>query len=161
VAGRSSAASTEATELFFALGSVVKRLRHNPLPAQEGLAAAMQGMSPAPRHIATLVQVATDGPIGMTELAERLSVSLATVSQVVSDLVDWGLLERATDTVDRRRTFVTVAPAHQLTIRAMLESRLRPLERTLRRLERDERAAFVRGLTVLAQELDHTKEIVR
>src|SRR5260221_8302668 len=97
-AGGASAASAEATELFFALGAVVKRLRHNPLPAQEGWAAALQGKSPAPRHIAALVQVATDGPIGMTELADRLSVSLATVSQVVSDVVDWGLLERTTDT---------------------------------------------------------------
>jgi DNA-binding MarR family transcriptional regulator len=159
--GRTSAASAEATELFLALGAVVKRLRRNPLPDNEGLSAAMLGKSPAPRHIAALVQVATDGPIGMSELAERLSVSLATVSQVVTDLADWGLVERSTDPTDRRRTFVTVAPAHQITIRALLESRLRPLERALRRLEADERAAFLRGLTVLAEELDHTKETVR
>ena len=158
---RKSAASAEATELFMALGAVLKRLRRHPLPKGDEFNAALQGVAPAPRHITALVQVATDGPLGMSELAERLSVSLATVSQVITDLADWGLVERTTDTADRRRTFVTVAPEHQPTIQAMLESRLRPVERALRRLEPDERAAFLRGLTTLAEELEHTKEPVR
>src|SRR4051794_25557439 len=153
---RTAAASTEATELFIALGAVVKRLRRNPLPADEALREAMVGMAPAPRHITALVQVAAEDRLGMGELAERLSISLATTSQVVSDLADWGLVERSTDDTDRRRTYVTVAPEHQTTIRALLDSRLRPLDRTLRRLEPDERAAFVRGLAVLADELDQT-----
>lgn len=150
---RRSTISTDATELFLAVGAVVKRLRRNP-QAGEALSAAMSGRVPAPRHIAALLQVASEDRLGMTELAERLSVSLATTSQVVSDLADWGLIERTTDETDRRRTFVTVAPAHQATIRALLDSRLRPLERALRRLDTDERAALVRGLTVVAEELD-------
>jgi DNA-binding MarR family transcriptional regulator len=85
-----------------------------------------------------------------------LSVSLATVSQLVTELADWGFVERTTDESDRRRTYVTVAPAHQATIRAIIESRLRPLERTLHRLETDERAVLLRGLTMLAEELDRT-----
>jgi DNA-binding MarR family transcriptional regulator len=157
---RTGAASEQSTELFLALGAVIKRFRRHPLPAGERLNAAMQGRTPAPRHITALVQVATDGPIGMTDLAERLSISLATASQLVTELADWGLVERSTDDTDRRRTFVTVTPAHFATIRAMLDSRLRPLDRTLRRLEPDERAAFVRGLTVLAEELDNSEETV-
>jgi DNA-binding MarR family transcriptional regulator len=156
-----AATSTDTTELFLALGAVVKRLRRNPLPASDDWAAAMQGVTPAPRHISALVRIATDGPIGMSELAERLSVSLATTSQVVTDLADWQLVERSTDDADRRRTFVTVAPAHQRTIRALLESRLQPVDRALRRLEPDERAAFLRGLTVLADELDHNQDAAR
>lgn len=152
--------SPEATELFLALGAVVKRLRRHPLPS-DGLQSAFQGSSPAPRHISALVQVATDGPVGMTELADKLSVSLATMSQLVTELADWGLVERTTDATDRRRTFVSIAPEHQATIRALLESRLRPLERSLRRLESDERAAFLRGLIVLAEELDSSHEAVR
>lgn len=153
-----TAAAPATTELFLALGAVVKRLRRNPLPAPEGWTAAIQGMSPAPRHISALVQIATDGPIGMSELAERLSVSLATASQVVSELADWKLVERSTDDADRRRTFVTVAPAHQRTIRALLESRLKPLDRCLQRLEPAERTAFLRGLTVLSEELDRNQD---
>src|SRR3954447_731218 len=146
---RTAAASTEATELFIALGAVVKRLRRNPLPADEALREAMSGMAPAPRHISALVQVASEGRLGMGELAERLSISLATASQVVTDLADWGLVERATDDTDRRRTFVMVARAHKETIRELLTSRLRPMERTLQRLEPDERSALLRALTVL------------
>ncbi len=149
-----AAASTEATELFLALSAVVKRLRRHPLPAAETLNAAIHGASPAPRHVAALVQVAADGPVGMTDLADRLGVSLATASQVVTELAEWGLVERSTDDVDRRRTFVALAPAHVATIRAVLDSRLRPVDRTLERLEPGERRGFLRGLTLLADELD-------
>lgn len=156
------APSADATELYFALGAVVKRLRRNQ-QVGEALGAALAGASPAPRHVFALLQVASEDRLGMSDLADRLGVSLATTSQVVTDLADWGLLERSTDAVDRRRTYVTVAPEHQATIRALLDSRLRPLERALRRLEPDERTALVRGLTVLADELDQTmaKEPVR
>ena len=156
-----SSPTAAATELFIALGAVVKRLRHRPIPEDEGLRAAFTNKAPAPRHIAALLQVASEDRLGMSELAERLSVSLATARQVVTDLAERRLVERATDESDRRRTFVTVAPAHQATIRALLDARLKPLERTLRRLEPDERAAFVRGLTVLAEELDRTMETAR
>jgi len=156
-----SSPSAAATELFIALGAVVKRLRRNPIPADESLRDALAGVTPAPRHIAALLQVASADRLGMGELAELLSVSLATASLVVTDLADWGLVERSTDEADRRRTYVTVASAHKATIRALLDSRLRPLEHTLRRLEPDERAAFVRGLTVLAEELDRTMETAR
>lgn len=153
--------SAAATDLFIALGAVVKRLRRNPIPADESLREAMAGMALAPRHIAALLQVASADRLGMSELAERLSVSLATASLVVTDLADWELVERSTDDSDRRRTFVTVAAAHRATIRALLDSRLQPVERTLRRLEPDERAAFIRGLTFLRKELDVMMETTR
>jgi DNA-binding MarR family transcriptional regulator len=154
------------TELFLALGSVVKRLRHSPLPGAEHGHAELGNAQPAPRHIAALLQIAADGPIGMSELAEKLHVSLATTSQVVTDLGEWGLIERSTDTADRRRTLVSVAAAHRPLTRAIIDQRLRPLQRTLRRLEPDEAAALLRGLVVLADELDTaattpTKEMSR
>jgi DNA-binding MarR family transcriptional regulator len=152
-----AATSAQATELLAALIGVVKRLRRHPLPAAE-LARVEHGPAPAPRHVAALIVLATEGPIGMTDLAERLSVSLATASQVVSELAEWGVIDRTTDPHDRRRTFVTLAPAHEKTIHALLDSRLRPVERALQRLEPDERAAFIRGLDVLADELDQMKE---
>lgn len=156
--GVTTAPSAAATDLFIALGAVIKRLRHRAIPEDERLRDAFAAKPPAPRHIYALLQVASAERLGMSELAERLSVSLATASLVVTDLADWGLVERSTDDADRRRTYVTVAPAHQATIRALLDSRLKPLERTLRRLEPDERAVLVRGLTVLAEELDRTME---
>lgn len=141
------------TELFLALGSVVKRLRHNPLPGADASHAALGNAQPAPRHIRALLQIATDGPIGMTELADRLHVSLATMSQVVTELGEFGLIERHSDESDRRRTLVSVAAEHRPMTRAIIDQRLRPLQRALRRLEPDEAAALVRGLVVLAEEL--------
>ena len=66
------------------------------------------------------------------------------------------MVERQTDAADRRRTLVSVAPEHRPAIRQIFEQRLRPLDRALRRLEPDERLALIRGLTVLAEELDRT-----
>jgi DNA-binding MarR family transcriptional regulator len=152
-----AALAPEPTDLFVALGAVVKRLRHNPLPGGDAAHNAFHGANPAPRHIAALLHIAAHGPIGMTELAERLHVSLATMSQVVTELGDWGLVERSTDTDDRRRTLVTVAAEHRPLTRAMLDQRLRPMQRTLRRLEPAEAAALLHGLLILAEELDHTK----
>jgi DNA-binding MarR family transcriptional regulator len=80
------------------------------------------------------------------------------MSQVVSDLEDWGLVVRSSDPGDRRRTLVSVADEHRSNIRAIFDLRLRPLDRALRRLEPDERAALTRGLLVLAEELDHTND---
>lgn len=153
--------SPQATELFLALIGVVKRLRRHPLTVSDELSAALHGAGPAPRHIAALVHVGTEGTIGMSELAERLSVSLATLSPVIAELADWGLVVRTTDEADRRRTLVSLAPEHETTIHALLDSRLRPVERALQRLEPDERAAVIRGLTALADELDQMKEHTR
>jgi DNA-binding MarR family transcriptional regulator len=141
----------ESTDLFIALGAVVKRLHRRALTPQQQ--ETLQGVPFAPRHIAALLQIGPDEPTGVSELAHRLDVSLATMSQVVSDLESWGLVERASDTADRRRTLVSVAAEHRDNIRAIQEQRLRPLSRALRRLEPDERAALVRGLEVLAEEL--------
>ena len=151
----------EATDLFLALGSVVKRLRHNPLPGADEKSSALRQFNPAPRHVAALVQVALDGPLTISELAERLRVSLATTSQVVSDIEEWELVTKTTDPADRRRTLVAIADAHRPLIRAMIDQRLKPLQRTLQRLEPDQRVSFLQGLVVLADELDHTKEAAR
>jgi DNA-binding MarR family transcriptional regulator len=156
-----AAGASDAAALFIALGGVVKRLRRNPLPDAANLGDTLQGAAPAPRHIVALLQVASDGPIGMTELAERLGVSLATASLVVTDLAEWGVVERTTDTTDRRRTFVAIAEPHRAMARALLDSRLKPLQRTLRRLEPREREGLVRGLQVLAEELDATRAETR
>jgi DNA-binding MarR family transcriptional regulator len=147
----SRAPAPEATELFIALGAVVKRLRKHPLPSE---ASTFVGTTPAPRHIHALLHIAADGPIGMTELAERLHVSLATMSQVVTELGDWGLIERSSDEADRRRTLVSVAAEHRPMIEAILDSRMQPLQSTLRRLSAAEAAALVKGLLVLSEELD-------
>lgn len=150
----------ESVDLFISLGAVFKRLKSRPAVPQSD---ALNGIPFAPRHIATLLQIGQDEPVGMSDLAERMQVCLATVSQVVSDLEDWALVERSTDREDRRRTRVRITAEHRPAIQSIFEQRLRPLSRCLRRLEPDERAALIRGLGVLAEEFDNaaTSEAVR
>ena len=50
-------------------------------------------------------------PVTMTALADRLSLDRTTVSRVVSRLEELELVTRTTDATDRRRTWVSVAPA--------------------------------------------------
>jgi DNA-binding MarR family transcriptional regulator len=143
----------DSTALLIALGAVVKRIKHRPIPENP----ALHGVPFAPRHVSMLLQIAQDGPIGMSELAERMQVSLATASQVVGDLETWGLVVRSSDISDRRRTLTSVAPEHRAHVRAIFEQRLRPLDRTLRRLEPDQRAGLIQGLITLAEELDRAE----
>jgi len=146
--------SPESSDLLFALGRVVRLLKQRPMPEHHSLT----GIPFAPRHVSTLLQISQEAPVGMSELAVRMNVSLATISQVVTDLEEWGLVERTTDPADRRRTLVSVAAEHRPTIRTLFEQRLRPLDRALRRLEPDERTGLIRGLTVLAEELDRATD---
>lgn len=146
--------SPGSSDLLIALGQVVRRLKQRPMPEHHSLS----GIPFAPRHVSTLLQISQEAPVGMSELAVRMNVSLATMSQVVTDLEEWGLVERTTDPADRRRTLVSVTAEHRPTIRTLFEQRLRPLDRTLRRLEPDERTGLIRGLTVLAEELDRATD---
>src|SRR5436305_5214194 len=139
--------SQDSTDLFIALGAVMQRLKNRPLQRQD----ALRDVPFAPRHVATMLQIGQDQPVGMSELAERMNVSLATMSQVVTDLEEWGLVERSTDPHDRRRTRVCITAEHRPAIQTIFDQRLRPLGRTLRRLEPDERGAFIRGLRILAE----------
>lgn len=142
-----------AAELMAAFVTVAKRLQRAPLPMDAESRAGWSEHPPAPRHLAALLHVVADERMSVTALAERLRVSLATASQVVTDLEAWQLVERVGDTADRRRTLVQVAAAHRDLTDALLETRLRPMQRAIDRMRPVEQRAFIRGLQVLAEEL--------
>jgi DNA-binding MarR family transcriptional regulator len=71
---------------------------------------AIQGMDLAPRHLALLAYLQYEGPLTVSELADRLEVAPATVSLMVGDLSRSGILTRAEDDADRRRRIVAIAP---------------------------------------------------
>ena len=94
--------------------------------------------------------------IGMSEIAERMNVSLATMSQS-SPTSKTGASSSARPTpLTGAAHWCPLSPEHRPAIRVLFEQRLRPLDRALRLLEPDERVALIRGLTVLAEELDRT-----
>jgi DNA-binding MarR family transcriptional regulator len=151
--GAPAGSASAAVELLAALRTVVKGLERMPLPTDAKTRAEWSNAQPAPRHLAALMRVAADEGLSVSVLAEQLGVSLATASQVVTDLEGASLLERYGDPSDRRRTLLRVAESHRSTADALLATRLRPVTRALDRMRPAEQRALVRGLELVAEEL--------
>ena len=105
------------------------------------------------RHVALLAHVGSEGEQTVSELARGLGLSLPAVSKLTRELADHDLVERREDPADRRRTVVRLHEGTAPAVRAWLEQRNRPLQRTLAGLDANERAAFLKGLRALGDAL--------
>src|SRR5262245_27948299 len=77
--------------------------RSSPEPPEElREAAATAGLGP--RHGPPMITLAFEDGLSVTELAERIGLSLPTTSQLVGELSRAGLVVRSEDERDRRRT---------------------------------------------------------
>jgi DNA-binding MarR family transcriptional regulator len=146
------AATADSAAVTTALVTVAKQMRQVPLPVDASLSAAWSSHPPAPRHVAALMHVVADEGMSVSTLAERLCVSLATASQIVTDLESRELVERVEDPSDRRRTLIGVCESHRDLTDALLETRLEPVQRALDRMKPAERRALARGLQILDEE---------
>ena len=104
-----------------------------------------------PRHVAALEQL-RDGPLTVGTLANRLDLTLSTVSGVLAGLDQAGFVERAPDEADRRRTIVQISPSARPVVEEWLDGAAAPLARVLDRLGDDERAAFLKAMDMLEAE---------
>jgi DNA-binding MarR family transcriptional regulator len=154
-----TSSTSTAGELLSALRNVVKRLERTRVPVDANAEAAWTQAHPAPRHVAALMQVVADEGMSVSTLAGRLGVSLATASQVVTDLETSGLVERFDDPSDRRRTLVRVGESHRELADALLDTRLRPVQRALDQMRPVDQRALVRGLELIAHELGTTTDV--
>jgi DNA-binding MarR family transcriptional regulator len=98
------------------------------------------------------MHVVADEGMSVSTLADQLAVSLATASQIVTDLESRELVERVEDPTDRRRTLIGVCERHRDLTDALLETRLRPVQRALDRMKPAEQRAMIRGLQILDEE---------
>lgn len=115
--------------------------------------AAPQSLTPlGPRHVAALEQL-RDGPLTVGTLAARLDLTMSTVSGVLAELDRAGFVVRQADEADRRRTIVAIAPAKRDLIEQWLDGAAQPLARVLDRLVPQERAAFLKAMDMLEEEL--------
>jgi DNA-binding MarR family transcriptional regulator len=103
-----------------------------------------------------LLAVAAAGPLSVSELARRLGLGLSTTSALVGQLSRAGLLERAEDEADRRRTIVRLNDKDRKVIGAWAEQALAPLRGTLERLSPQARAQFIEGWRILHEEATRT-----
>jgi DNA-binding MarR family transcriptional regulator len=143
----------EVAEVRRALRRVLHGLRHRGRPSPE-LLALVGGTPPlGPRHVAVLAHVATEGERTVGEIAAEVGLTLPAASKLARDLEEHQLVRRREDADDRRRTVVELNALTSKQVLAWLRHRNEPLERTLRALTAAERAAFLKGLTVLGEAL--------
>lgn len=145
-------------ELARLLGLISRGLLRDRRDIPAPLRDAFKRGSLGPRHMPVLFTVARRGPTSVGELAARLGLARPTVSLLVNELSRAGLVERAEDERDRRRTIVSVPPQHRRRLVRLAEARLGLVRRTLGRLEPGAREQFVRGLRTLAEESGMERE---
>ena len=93
-----------------------------------------------------LLAVAAAEPIGVSELARRLGLMLSSTSTIVGELSRAGLLERAEDDQDRRRTIVRVHEDYRRCMEGGSKWRSRRFEAPLERLLTSSARALHGGL---------------
>jgi DNA-binding MarR family transcriptional regulator len=124
----------------------------NSVPAPMPMRDAMERASLGKRHGNVLLAVAAAEPIGVSELAKRVGLLLSSTSTLVGELSRAGLLERAEDDHDRRRTIVRVHEDYRDAMDGWLEVAFTPVRNTLERLSPRARAHFMEGWRILQGE---------
>ncbi len=138
-------------ELSSLVWETFRGLKQSSPPPQELRDAATRA-SLGPRHMPALRAVAIAGPMSVSELARRLGLGLSTTSAIVGQLSRAGLLERAEDDADRRRTIVRLDDEYGEVIGTWAKQALAPLRGTLERLPARARAQFLEGWRILNEE---------
>ncbi len=141
-----------AVELATLLAEVIhstKRRGGTPSPA---LKEAAEREQLGPRHAPVLFAVALDGGLSVSELAERVGLSVATTSLLVGELSRAGLITRTEDEADHRRTILTIHEDCRESVGVWVRQMVEPMRRALERLSPRTRANFMQGLRVLAEE---------
>ena len=122
------------------------------VPAPMPMRDAMERSSLGKRHATALLAVAAAEPIGVSELAKRLGLLLSSTSTIVGELSRAGMLERAEDDEDRRRTIVRVHEDYRDAMEGWLDVALAPFRIALERLSPQARAHFMEGWRILQEE---------
>jgi DNA-binding MarR family transcriptional regulator len=119
---------------------LVGRAKRLPVPT------ALQGMDLAPRHLALLAYLQYEGPLAVSELADRLEVAPTTVSLMVGDLSRGGILTREEDDADRRRRIVAIAPDYAAPITEWLSGSAAAWTEVLEALTPAQRSTIVAAM---------------
>ncbi|HEV3284251.1 MAG TPA: MarR family transcriptional regulator [Solirubrobacteraceae bacterium] len=141
----------ELTELTALVPMTLHDLK-SAVPAPMPMRDAMEASGLGKRHASALLAVAAAEPISVSELAKRLGLLLSSTSTLVGELSRAGLLERAEDERDRRRTIVRVHADYRFAMEGWLTIVLAPIRDTLERLAPQARAHFMEGWRILAEE---------
>jgi DNA-binding MarR family transcriptional regulator len=109
-----------------------------------------QGMTP--ERLSALSVIEKRGPISVTALAEKEMVRPATMSRMVTALVEEGLVKRSEDKTDGRGVLISATPKGRRAYQRAQEQRLQHFAEVLDSLNDDQLAAM-RNLTAALERL--------
>jgi DNA-binding MarR family transcriptional regulator len=127
-------------DLLLLMPRLIGRAKRLVVPAE------FRSLDLAPRHLSLLSYLLFDGPLSISELAQRLEVAPTTVSLLVSDLAAKGVLTRRVDSADQRRRIVAIADRRLPAIEQWLAPGARAWQRALEPLTPTQRSTFVATL---------------
>ncbi|HZL04814.1 MAG TPA: MarR family transcriptional regulator [Coriobacteriia bacterium] len=138
----------------------VARVTAHTVPRIMGaLAASMREQSenlhPAQMQVLMMMHA---GALSPSELAERLEVSLPTISKTVSVLERRGWIDRSADEQDRRRVVLQLTGEGRATVRGVLAHGIEQLALTLSVATEEELVAIEAGMTDLQTVLSRAHE---
>jgi MarR family transcriptional regulator for hemolysin len=107
----------------------------------------------APAQLGVLVMLVS-GPQDLSALAERLQVSLPTISRMVASLAERGWIRRRRATDDRRRVVVELTESGQSSLAGLHAAARENIQASLANLSAEECGALLAGLEVLSTLLD-------
>jgi DNA-binding MarR family transcriptional regulator len=141
-------------ELLLLMPRLVGRAKRLPLPEQ------LRSFDLAPRHLSLLSLLLLDGPLTVSQLAEKLNVAPTTISLIVGDLSRKGVLIRREDEADRRRRIIDISPESRPAISQWLSPGARAWRHALTPLTPAQRQMFIDTLlayeATFADAPDHT-----
>lgn len=113
---------------------------------------AQAGTIPLTWYDVLLELRATEEPLRMQELGDRVVLSRTRVSRLVSDLEARGLVERTADASDGRSTLAAITPAGTAALKEAAPVYLAGIERHFtRHLTDSQQRAIATGLTRVAE----------
>jgi DNA-binding MarR family transcriptional regulator len=132
-----------------AVARLSRRLRTTAAASEAGL---------TPTRISVLLTVVREGPLRLSELADRESLNPTMLSRAISKLVEAGLLTRANDDGDRRAAWVEATAAGRRLAESMRRERTDALNRALGDMSAEDRRAIEAALPALEELAEQLKE---
>jgi DNA-binding MarR family transcriptional regulator len=132
-----------------AIARLSRRLRTTAAASEAGL---------TPTRISVLLTVVREGPLRLSDLADRESLNPTMLSRAIRNLVEAGLLARSSDDGDRRAAWVKATAAGRRLAERMRRERTDALNRALNDMGAQDRRAIESALPALEQLAERLKK---
>ena len=101
-----------------------------------------------------LMAIAHKGPVSMQKLAEKLFLTVSTMTRIVDQLMKKKLVLRRADAQDRRIILVEATPQGESLVKEIENTMLTIQKEILAKLSSEEREVIIKALTELAQAME-------